>query len=29
LDDAEIFVEVTSARFLRALDLPVLDDLPR
>lgn len=27
LDDAEIFVEVKTARFLAALDLPVLDDL--
>ncbi|MEV1320018.1 hypothetical protein AB0J14_28525 [Micromonospora arborensis] len=29
LDDAEIFVEVKAARFLRALDLPVPGDLPR
>ena len=29
LDDAEIFVEVKTARFLAALDLPVPDDLPR
>jgi hypothetical protein len=29
LDDAEIFVEVKTARFLTALDLPVPDDLPR
>ncbi len=29
LDDAEIFVEVKTARFLNALGLPVPDDLPR
>jgi hypothetical protein len=28
LDDAEIFVEVKTARFLRAVGLPVLDELP-
>lgn len=28
-DDAEVFVEVKTARFLAALDLPVPDDLPR
>ncbi|MEU7751210.1 hypothetical protein AB0B57_04070 [Micromonospora sp. NPDC049101] len=29
LDDADVFVEVRTARFLGALDLPVPDDLPR
>ncbi|MEU0077643.1 hypothetical protein ABZY58_06995 [Micromonospora tulbaghiae] len=29
LDDAEVFVEAKTARFLAALDLPVPDDLPR